>query len=160
MQGDSLWIKNIAFSDTIVVINNPRLFYIIQMKKQTYPVKEVKIFEWGSTYEDFKQAFLALKPEKGLQEKLGLPIADPDAIPYDLDEEYIKSLGFAITSPISYFYQNFSKYEKSKRKLYRLEITKEKREVFRRIVSRENISELTGWKIPNLNISGFTCLKI
>lgn len=90
-----------------------------------------------------KRAFLAMPSEENLQDKLGLPKADPDAIPFYLDEEKIKSPGFAIRSPVSFLYHNFNKFEKSRRKVYQLNQTKSKRESFYTIVNRKKVAELT-----------------
>lgn len=143
-ENDSLIVRNLAFRDTIVCIGNTYLNLLLKLRHKKYPIKELKVYEWGAGYEDFKTAFLALKVDKSLQEKLGLPMKDPDAIPFELDEELLKSAGFALSSPVSFLYYNLSKSEKSKRKVYQLQQTKARREKFNRIVSHENIGLLTG----------------
>ncbi|MCK4748261.1 MAG: hypothetical protein KAT15_14525 [Bacteroidales bacterium] len=61
-----------------------------------------------------------------------------------MNEALLRSTGFLLTSPVSYLYHNFSKKAKSNRKVYWLEKSHEKHEIFDSIVSQENISEITG----------------
>lgn len=148
--GDSILIKNISYRDTIIRIGNPVMIYTIRLKKEIYPINELRVFKWGSTYQDMKRAFLAIPSAENLQDKLGLPKADPDAIPFYLDEEKIKSLGFAIKSPISFLYHNFNKFEKSRRKVYQLNKTQSGRNAFYALVNKEKVAELTKLKKPEL----------
>ena len=142
---DTLLVRNIAFQDTLVPVEQILEVRIIMIRRKYYSLQEVRIFEWGSTYGDFREAFVRMPDQQTLGEALGLPTQDPDYIPYDMNEEVIKSPAFLISSPISFFYQNFSKHAKSARKVYWLQKTKEKRDLFDEIVSRENISSITGF---------------
>ncbi len=77
---------------------------------------------------------------------MGLPQQDPDAIPFDLDEKKLKCSGFFFSSPISYLYHNLSKYEKSRRKAYKLDKDRELIDAFEATLSSENIAKITDLK--------------
>ena len=140
---DTLLIRNIAFQDTLVPVAliSERRFILI--KRKFYPLEEARIFEWGSTYGDFREAIIEMPNQQTLGESMGLPRQDPDYIPYEMDEKAIKSPAFLLSSPVSYFYHNFSKHARSARKVYWLKKNQKKHEVFNEIVSRENISSIT-----------------
>lgn len=141
---DTLLILNIAFKETVVpVIQLSDKKHII-IKRKYYVLQEARIFEWGSTYEDFKEAITEMSDQQTLGESMGLPRQDPDYIPYDMDEKTLKSVGFLITSPVSYFYHNFSKQARSARKVYWLKKDQKKHELFNEITGRDNISTVTG----------------
>ncbi len=141
---DTLLIRNIVFQDMfvpVVLISNQGY---ISIKRKYYPLEEARIFEWGSTYGDFRDAMIEMPNPQTLGGSLGLPRQDPDYIPYDMNEEVIKSPAFLITSPVSYFYHNFSKQARSARKVYWLKKNQKKHELFEEIMSSENISSITG----------------
>ena len=140
---DTLLIRNIAFQDTLVPVPLISEQKFILIKRKFYPLEEARIFEWGSTYGDFKEAIIEMPNQQTLGESMGLPRQNPDYIPYDMDEKALKSPAFLLTSPVSYFYHNFSKYARSARKVYWLEKNQAKHELFNELVSSENISSIT-----------------
>ncbi len=142
-ENDSLFVSSLAHHDTLLIVVFPEKFQIISLVPEKYHIGEVKVFEWGSTYQDFREAFLDLEIEQ-LGEKLGLPVQDPDVVPFYLDEAQLKSPAFAINSPISFLYYNFSKKEKSARKVYRLNRDKELWDKYFSIFNKENVHEITG----------------
>jgi hypothetical protein len=148
---DMLLIRNIAFQDTMVsaalITEHPH----IQLKRRYYQLQEARIFEWGSTYTDFREAMIQMENQQTLGESMDLPRQDPDYVPYDMDPEVIKSPAFLITSPISYFYQNFNKHAKSARKVYWLKKNQEKIDQFAQIISGENLASITGLTGNELN---------
>ena len=73
-----------------------------------------------------------------------LPVQDPDYIPFDKDEQLLKSSRFFFSSPVSYFYYNMSRKEKGARKAYQLEKDKELIERFEEVLGKENITYITG----------------
>lgn len=141
---DTLLVRNIAFQDTLVPVIRIIEVKNIRIKRKFYPLQEARIFEWGSTYNDFMEAIIEMPNQQTLGESMGLPQQDPDYIPYDMNEEALKSTAFLVTSPVSYFYYKFSKKEKSARKVYWLEKNREKHELFDKIISPDNISGITG----------------
>ena len=142
--GDSLFFRNIAYREILVPVALIREKGFVLLKDIYYPLQEAKVFPWGSSYEDFSSAMINAPVPQTLAESLGLPRQDPDYIPFEMQESNIKSVGFLVTSPISYIYYNLSKKEKSRRKLFWSEREKEKYEAFDAILSPENLSQITG----------------
>jgi hypothetical protein len=143
-QVDTLLVRNIAYVDTLVPVASILAERHIRIRAATYPLPEVKIFEWGSTYNDFREAIIEMPNRQSLGESLGLPRQDPEHIPFDMDEAQLKSTGFLLHSPLSYLYYNFNRMERSRRKVYWINRDREKHELFEAIVSPENISQITG----------------
>lgn len=92
------------------------------------------------SYNDFKGKFLALQIKDNIPD-IGLPKAKAGT-PQLLDPNYIGSIGFLFTSPISFFYYNNSKQEISKRKLYALNAYEPCR---RAIDSKYNAEKVKNW---------------
>jgi hypothetical protein len=126
------------------------MVYILKLSEKFHLLEEAKIFPWGSSFEDMKKAFLAMPEKENFQKRLGLPQADPDAIPFYLDEKKISSPAFAIQSPVSFLYYNLSQKEKSRRKLYKIERDRWRTEKFNAIFNRQNVSQITGLKDEEL----------
>ena len=107
-------------------------------------MQEARIFEWGATYDDFREAFIEMPMQQTLGASMGMPQQDPDKVPMEMNEEAIKIAGLLLTSPISYLYYNFNKHAKSARKVYWLKKNQEKHNQFDAIVSAENLGDITG----------------
>jgi len=140
---DTLLVRNIAFHDTLVPVFHVNDLKFIVLSSKRYMLQEARIFEWGSTYSDFKEAIIEMPNQQTLGESMGLPQQDPDYVPLEMDEKAIKSVGFLLASPISYFYQNFNKEAKSARKVYWLKKNQAKQEHFNELISGENLIEIT-----------------
>ena len=160
---DTLLIRNIAFRDTLVAVSSiVRNRYII-LSRKAYPLLEARIFEWGSSYEDFKEAMTEMGNQESLGASLGLPTQDPDYVPMEMNEKAIRSAGLLLTSPITFFYQNFNKKAKTARKVYWLEKNKDKHETFERVTGPETLAEITGLSGSRLEqfqtfmLERFTC---
>jgi hypothetical protein len=141
---DTLLIRNIAFKDTRVAAGTVARDRFVILQRIYYPLQEAKIFNWGSTYEDFREAVIEMPTPETLGESLGLPQQDPDYVPLEMNEKEVRSAGLLLTSPLTYFYQNFNKYAKSARKVYWLEKNQKKQEAFDYLVSSENLKSVTG----------------
>jgi hypothetical protein len=141
---DTLLILNISYEDTLVVAAQIKAFPQIVLKSRYYELEEARIFEWGSTYQDFREAIIEMPNQQSLGASLGLPRQDPDYVPLEMDPRQVKSPAYLISSPISFFYQNFNKNAKSARKVYWMEKNREKMELFSSIVSADNLSSVTG----------------
>jgi len=141
---DTLLILNIAFRDTLVPVASMAGKRHIVLQRELYALDEARIFVWGSSYDDFKEAFIEMPMPQSLGASLGLPQQDSEYVPLEMDEKAVKSAGLLLTSPITFFYQNFNKKAKSARKVYWLEKHREKHEMFESIVNAENLSEITG----------------
>ena len=140
---DTLLVRNIAFHDTRVPVYLISSLRYIVLTSRRYQLQEARIFEWGSTYSDFKEAVIEMPNQQTLGESMGLPRQDPDYVPLEMDERAVKSAGFLISSPISYFYQNFNKHAKSARKVYWLKKNQVKQEHFNEVISEEKLTEIT-----------------
>jgi hypothetical protein len=140
---DTLLIRNIAYRDTLVsaryLTENPH----VRLKRRVYQLQEARIFEWGSTYGDFRKAVIQMPKQQTLGESMGLPRQDPDYVPLEMDPEAIKSPALLIKSPLTYFYYNFSKEAKSARKVFWLKKNRQKIEQFERIIGGENLASIT-----------------
>jgi len=141
---DTLLIRNIAFRDTLIPVAELQKILHIVIKRRLYQLEEARIFEWGATYEDFREAFIDMPVQQTLGASLGLPQQDPEKVPVEMDEKAVKSAGLLLTSPVSFFYYNFSKHAKSARKVYWLKKNHDKQDQFEAIIGPENISEITG----------------
>ncbi len=107
--------KQLTINDSIIAKLD---FLLLYLEPEFYELKEVTINNLG-TYNDFKRNFLTIKPKQDFVIDLGIPGVKP-GIPRLLDDDYVKSAGFAIKSPISFLYYNLNEKEKSKRKIYKL----------------------------------------
>lgn len=142
--GDTLALISLGYLGKRIILseNSPTGKHPIFLQPRYYEIAEVKIV-LPRTYEQFKKALLELEPEEPFT-IAGLPNTKQREIPLLLDTNYLQSTGFAISSPISYLYYNFSKEEQSKRKVQYL--TKEEREQVRidKKFNRELIQRMTG----------------
>ena len=125
--GDTLLIRNIAFRDTLVPVLDIFANRHIRLKRRRYQLPEARIYEWGSSYEDFRETFIGMPMQQTLGASMGLPVQDPEKVPLEMDEKAVKSAGLLLTNPISFFYYNFSKHAKSARKVYWLKRTRRNR---------------------------------
>lgn len=140
---DTLLIRNIVFWDTLLTVNALQFDGYVVLRKRSYLLKEAKIFEWGATYGDFREAFIEMPVQQTLGASLGLPSQDPEKVPLEMDDKAVKSAGLLFTSPISFFYYNFNKHAKSARKVYWLKKDQEKNDQFEALLSAENLAEIT-----------------
>lgn len=92
----------------------------ICIASDTIILQEVIVLPF-STYSQFKSKFLSLKIENNTYSIPGITLKNPTTIHNLENDDYIKSLGFALSSPISYLYYNLSKHEKNIRKYHELE---------------------------------------
>lgn len=147
---DTLLIRNIAFKDTLIAVSSITQKRFIVLRRMAYALLEARIFEWGSSYDDFKEAMIEMPVQQTLGESMGLPTQDPEYIPLEMDEKAVKSAGLLLTSPITFFYQNFNKKAKTARKVFWMEKNKEKHEAFERIINAESLAGITGLSGPKL----------
>jgi len=141
---DTLLVMNIAYRDTLVPVVWIDRKRLIRLKRAYYLLQEARVFEWGSTYGDFRTAITGMASVQTFGESMGLPRADPDYVPIEMDEKKVRSAGYLLTSPISYFYHNFNRKAKSARSLYWRKKSRERHEAFDAICSPENLSSVTG----------------
>ncbi len=149
-ESDTLLIRNIAFKDTLVAVSTISRNKFIVLRRRAYPLLEAKVFEWGSSYGDFTNAVIEMPVQQTLGASMGLPTQNPDYVPMEMDEKAVKSAGLLLTSPITFFYQNFNKKAKTARKVFWLEKNRQKHETFDRVINGESLSEITGLMGPKL----------
>ena len=143
-ENDILSFYNIAFIDTSIHIQKDVPSFSVHMRKRLYPIKEARIFKWGSSYSEFLDEVERMGPGEQLSEKLELPEQDPGVVPFDKNEELLKSSKFFFSSPISYLYYNYSKQEKSARKVYKLDKDRGLIDRFNEMLSAASIASITG----------------
>jgi hypothetical protein len=141
---DTLLVRNIAFRDTLIPVKVVETTRHVRLQRMLYPLLEARVFEWGSSYEDFQEAFKGMPMQQSLAASLDLPRQDPEKVPLEMNEKAVKSAGLLLTSPVSFFYYNFSRHAKSARKLYWLEKDQEKQDLFEAVTGPENLAEITG----------------
>jgi len=141
--GDTLFIKNIAYREMLVPVSELMDHHYVILDWAHYALPEAKIFEWGNSYGDFREAVVGMPPQESLGEQLGWPRADPHKLPFHVDTEYLKSLGFALTKPVQYFYQNYNRHAKSVRRYYWMEKNQDKQELFDALTGKESLKEIT-----------------
>lgn len=141
---DQLSFYNISFHDTTVFVYAARPGIHVIMKRKVYKLPGAMIFNWGSTYPEFMAEVERQGVPEQMGEKLGLPRQDPGVIPFDMDEEKLKSGGFLLTSPVSFFYYNLSKKEKGARRAFRLQKDQEMIDRFNRVLGPDNLQRITG----------------
>jgi hypothetical protein len=152
-KSDTLLIRNIAFRDTLVAVQDAQINRHIRLKRRRYELEEARIFEWGATYDDFREAFIGMPVQQTLAGSLGLPRQDPDKVPVEMDEKAVKSAGLLLTNPVSFFYYNFNKHAKSARKVYWLKKNQEKQDQFENIITADKLSAVTG--LTGLELENF-----
>lgn len=75
---DTLLVRNIAFQNTLVPVMQIIEVKYIRIKRKFYPLQEVRIFEWGSTYNDFMEAVIEMPNQQTLGESMGFQKQDPE----------------------------------------------------------------------------------
>jgi len=140
---DRLSFYNVTCYDSVVTVTKDQTTFFVKLNRRVYHLQEAKIFSWGSSYQEFMEEVNRQGVPQSRGEEMGLPTQDPDAIPFDLDEKRIKSLGFMIASPVSFLYHNYSRYEKAVRKAYKLKKDEHLIQAFEATLSRENITGIT-----------------
>lgn len=84
----------------------------IYLHKTTYPIREVKVGILGN-YQQFRENFLKLDPNKSKFKIQGMPEPKRRAIPILEDKEYWNKPALILVSPVSYLYYNTSKHAKA-----------------------------------------------
>lgn len=141
---DHLSFYNISYQDTSKFVSIDQKGFYIKLKKRYYLLKEARVYNWGSSYGEFIDEVKRQGEVVTEGEKLGLPIQNPDYIPFNMNEQLLKSPMFFFNSPLSFLYYNTSRREKGARKAFQLEKDKELIDKFEEIVGKENISYITG----------------
>lgn len=147
---DRLSFYNISFHDTtlFVIASLPGIH--VRLRQKVYSLPGAMIFDWGSSYQDFIAEVERQGVPEDLGDALGLPKQDPDMVPFDMDEQKLKSGGFLLTSPVSFLYYNLSGREKKARRAFRLKQDRKLIERFNRVLGPTNLERVTGLKNESL----------
>jgi hypothetical protein len=141
---DKLSFYNISFRDTTIYVSAALSGIHLKLKRKVYALPGAMIFNWGSTYSEFIAEVQRQGVQETIGEKLGLPRQDPGVIPFDMDEEKIKSGGFLLNSPVSFIYYNLSRKEKGARRAFRLKQDQALIDRFNRVLGPTNLQHITG----------------
>lgn len=143
--GDILKFSYIGFKPAFKDMKVEKLgqFLPICLSSDTILLKEVVVLPY-SNYTEFKKHFLALKVENSEYAIPGITLKERTTIHNMESEKYVKSLGFALSSPISALYYNLSRHEKNIRKYYQLENEKWQQYAIEKKYNRTIVAKLTG----------------
>jgi hypothetical protein len=119
--GDTLFISAMGYQFDLVHVDSVTsdTSFVLNLVPRAYMLPEVVIYELN-TYEKFKKRFVEVEVEDDRYHIPGLPHFRPMGIPSLRDTNYIRNPLFALRSPISFLYYNFSRKEKNRRKYYQL----------------------------------------
>jgi hypothetical protein len=141
---DSILFRNLAYHDLIISAGDFREGDTIHMLIKLYAIKEVKIFEWGSTYADFKAKVKSMPVTENMGEKLGLPQQTGNPIPNYRNPDVLSNPLFAYTNPVDFLYFNLNKKERSIRKVMEFKQNEDLIRKFESVYNRVGIGALTG----------------
>lgn len=144
---DILKISEVGFKSKFLLISENSKIEIqnICLLEDTIVLQEVTVFPF-KTFSEFKSKFLSLKIENNTYAIPGVTLKNPTTIHNLENEDYIKSIGFALKSPISYLYYNLNKREKSIRKFHKLENDKWNQYAIDQKYNPKIVEKITGLK--------------
>lgn len=142
--GDHLLFRNVSCYDTIIRVNQYKSGMRILLQEKPYEIEELKVYEWGSTYEEFTKSLLEMPEQISPGVRIGITHPDFDTTEFFLREENVKNPSLLILSPVSFLYYNLSRREKIRRKAFEYEMEKGKKQFYNEILSRSNIKEISG----------------
>ncbi len=150
-QGDSIIFRNVSCDELIMAADVINSGDTIFLKTRLYAIREVKIFEWGSTYADFKAKMKSMPVTISMSEKLGLPQQSGNAVPNFRNADVLGNPMFAITNPIDFLYYNLNKNEQSIRKVMEFKQNEDLIRRFESVYNRKKVGALTGISATELD---------
>jgi hypothetical protein len=150
---DSILFRNLAYQDLVITAFELLTENTIHMKIRLYAIKEVKIFEWGSTYEDFRAKMMSLPVSENWGEKLGLPQQKGNPISDYKNADVISNPFFAITNPVDFLYFNLNKKQQSIRKVIEFQKNEDLIRRFESVYNKSRIAEIT--KLTGKDLDNF-----
>jgi len=144
-KGDTLFVSAMGYQFDLAVVDSVSAdtAFVVNLVPRAYMLPEVVIYELN-TYEKFKKRFAEIELEEDTYQIPGLPHVKPFGVPSLRDTNYLQNPLFALRSPISFLYYNFSKREKNRRKYYQLVEEEQMRKKARLKYSDELIMRVTG----------------
>jgi len=141
---DSILFRNIACHDMVIKAGDIQIADTIHLKIRLYALNEVKIFEWGSSYDDFKAKMKSMPVTGNLGEKLGLPHQTGNPVSNFRNPDVLRNPLYAYTNPVDFLYFNLNKKERSIRKVMEFKKNEHLINKFESVYNRSRISSLTG----------------
>jgi hypothetical protein len=138
---DTLVILSLGYYGKTWTVENCGQNLII-INPRSYEIEPV-IISTPQNYKQFKKAFLEIDPDTGLVIE-GFHRYIPKLVPDLMDTNIIGSTAFAYAHPISYIYYNYSKLEKSKRKVLYLKQEQKEQVIIDQKFSLNLVHQLTG----------------
>ena len=142
---DSIWISCVSYQSVGFIVANEWVNsdnLVIEMVPDTILLDELIVTQFPSEYV-FKERILNYQPEyKPEIEFHGLQKVTTYDNPL-LQDQHIKSLGFALVHPFSFIYHNTSKKAKEKRKMYRINKSRFRTFEIQQKYNRDYVSALT-----------------
>lgn len=148
---DSILIRNLAYNDLTFFSGDFKPGDTLHLKTRLYAIKEVKIFEWGTSYADFSAKMKSMPVTENLAEKLGLPQQKGNPVSDFKNPEVLSNPFFALTNPVDFLYYNLNKKEQSVRKVLEFKQNEVSIRKFESVYNRSSISALTGLKNEKLD---------
>lgn len=147
---DTLILTCLGYQGKVYVTDTAQLnnFQTIKLIPQIYTIEEVDISKYRN-YKQFQRDFLQVETNKEPHVD-GLPKPKYREVPLLLDTNYLRSSEFLFFHPISYFYYNLSKEERSKRKAYYAAKRQREQVVIDKKFNRDIVEKITGLKDEEL----------
>jgi len=144
LKTDSVLFRNVSCYERIIAARDIYQNDTVILTTRFYAIKEVKIFEWGSTYADFKAKMKSMPVTQSMGEKLGLPQQSGNPVPNYRNAEILNNPMFAISNPVDFLYYNFDKKQQSIRKVMEFKQNEDLIRRFESVYNRAGIEALTG----------------
>jgi len=151
LKGDTVIFRNVSCEELILAEQEINSGDTIFLKTKLYAIREVKIFEWGSTYADFTAKMKSMPVTESMAEKLGLPQQSGNAVPNFRNANVLGNPMFAITNPIDFLYFNLNKNEQSIRKVMEFKQNEDLIRRFESVYNRKKVGALTSLSATELD---------
>ncbi len=151
LKGDTVIFRNVSCEELILAEHEINSGDTIFLKTKLYAIREVKIFEWGSTYADFTAKMKSMPVTESMAEKLGLPQQSGNAVPNFRNANVLGNPMFAITNPIDFLYFNLNKNEQSIRKVMEFKQNEDLIRRFESVYNRKKVGALTSLSATELD---------
>jgi len=152
-KSDSVLFRNVSCRELKIAAREIFPGDTIRLQVKLFELKEVKIFEWGSSYADFRNKFLCLPPQENMGKKLNLPRQKSNPISDFRNKEVLSNPFFALTNPIDFLYYNLSKSEQSIRKVMELKKDEDLVRKFESVYNKERVASIT--KLSGAELENF-----
>jgi len=145
--GDIIRFSSLGMKNLFFEISDEKFirYQSICLNPDTFLLNEITALPF-SNFKELEHQFLAIKLKDNEYFIPGVTLKTRTTVHNLNDEKYIRSLGFALSSPISALYYNLSRYEKNIRKYYQLENDKWQQYEIDRKYNKTVVTSVTGLK--------------